>query len=190
MKTSNMKTKRFKIGALAAILLIGASSLQSCKKGENDPVMSFQSRDARITGVWKLTKLEGTSSSSYTWGTTTNSTVSSTNYADGLETSVYNGTSSTSFYTLEYTIEKGGEFKYNWVDTEDGSTEEFTSNWLWLNHNKKKSGISIDGSEYDVDRLTNKELILKRSSYSKDIDSDGDWSEYSSDWTYTFEKKK
>jgi hypothetical protein len=40
---------------LAALIVIPA--FQSCKKGENDPAISFRSRDARLIGNWKLVKV-------------------------------------------------------------------------------------------------------------------------------------
>jgi len=52
------KTKRLLIIALGVVMI--SPLFQSCKKGEEDPFLSLRSRDKRITGTWKLNKIEKT----------------------------------------------------------------------------------------------------------------------------------
>jgi hypothetical protein len=40
-------------------LVIGASVLVGCAKGEDDPFISFKSRTNRLSGDWKLSKIDG-----------------------------------------------------------------------------------------------------------------------------------
>lgn len=40
-------------------ILVVASSITACKKGEDDPFLSLRSRDARLMGEWKLTAIAG-----------------------------------------------------------------------------------------------------------------------------------
>lgn len=44
---------------LVILLLFVSSIFSSCKKGEEDPFLSFRSRDARIVGSWQLKNSEG-----------------------------------------------------------------------------------------------------------------------------------
>jgi hypothetical protein len=51
--------KTIKIKAITILLLIiGALSFSSCKKGEDDPGVSFRSREQRFANTWTLTKFE------------------------------------------------------------------------------------------------------------------------------------
>ena len=43
-----------KIIFLLAVAVISATFISSCKKGEDDPFISFRSRDSRIIGTWTL----------------------------------------------------------------------------------------------------------------------------------------
>jgi hypothetical protein len=42
---------------LIAVAIVSVT-VQSCKKGEDDPALSLRSRDARLIGEWKLTKYD------------------------------------------------------------------------------------------------------------------------------------
>lgn len=52
------------------ILAAIASSMTftSCKKGENDPAISFKSRKSRVTGEWAVSSMESTASDTYASG--------------------------------------------------------------------------------------------------------------------------
>ena len=42
------------------IMTLALGMLAGCKKGENDPGISFRSRDARIVGEWEMEIMEET----------------------------------------------------------------------------------------------------------------------------------
>ena len=46
--------KNFTFNLLLFIIIIVVFTMSSCKKGEDDPFISFRSRKARITGEWNL----------------------------------------------------------------------------------------------------------------------------------------
>ncbi len=48
-----------KITQSVLAILVVASSITACKKGEDDPFLSLRSRDARLIGEWKLTAVAG-----------------------------------------------------------------------------------------------------------------------------------
>ncbi len=115
---------------LLAILVIAFAmpTLQSCKKGENDPMLSLKSRKARLTGEWKLsegtvTELEGT-------GSTT------TVYTETMKTETELGeTPAITPYTETITIEKDGTFE----STNVSGTSIYTLKgvWFWAEGNKE-----------------------------------------------------
>ena len=116
---------------ITLLLLIG-TFLYSCKKGSEDPALSFRSRKARLTGKWVGTNYssEINSITSNTNGQTssTKETISSgeteisINTESGTKTITASG--SISFHTLE--IIKDGDYfyslKYNTVATYNDST--------------------------------------------------------------------
>jgi hypothetical protein len=57
-----MKTTKKLIIALSVAALV-APTLESCKKGENDPGLSLRSRKGRVAGEWKVSKMDYKASS-------------------------------------------------------------------------------------------------------------------------------
>ena len=57
-----MKKRNFKY---AFVAILSLTFLAACKKGENDPFLSLRTRNARITGTWKLTAQETTQTDVY-----------------------------------------------------------------------------------------------------------------------------
>ena len=173
---------------LAAVALIFVAP--SCKKGENDPFLSFKTRDARITGVWTMSALESTN---------TNTTVTTGTTVINTSTSTFNGTTITETWTswgggtytysfsYKLTIEKDGTYMLEQVL--DGDKSEETGYWSWVDDAKKKTRISIGGSVYDIDQLKNKEIILMNNGSNKDTDSDGDSDEDVYTFSATLEKE-
>ncbi len=53
----NMNAKRFFSIALFSLVLALPMVITGCKKGEEDPFLSFRSRKARVVGTWTVTKL-------------------------------------------------------------------------------------------------------------------------------------
>lgn len=176
-----MKKQRFKF-ALVAILSL--TFLAACKKGENDPFLSLRTRNARITGTWKLTAQETKQTDVY--GGVTD--VYSTTY-DGTNLTVTDPGGS---YTVSYshTIEIKKDGKYIMTRVEDGTTYTNQGNWWWISSKKKKVRIAFDddwGSFY-IDRLKNKELVLKIDESSSTSQS-GVSSSSTTSGTWNFEKK-
>ncbi len=50
--------KKIGIYLAMAFMLLAGTSIQSCKKGEEDPVVSVKTRKDRFTNTWTLNKLE------------------------------------------------------------------------------------------------------------------------------------
>ena len=70
-------------------------------------------------------------------------------------------------------VQKKG--KYEEVVNEDGGIQTIEGDWFWVQSDKKKTRLALDDDfqSYEVDRLTNKELILKRvrkTSYEEDME--------------------
>jgi hypothetical protein len=157
---------------ILALTFFGA--IPSCKKGENDPLISIRSRDARITGKWKVINSE--SISNY------DGNISSNILNGSILTETSNGSSSSYSYTSNWEITSNGTINY--TVTRDGSLLTGTDTWNWLDDSQKKSKISIGGEIYVVDRLTNKEIVLK---YQYSSVSGNDIDNYSS--SITLEKE-
>ncbi len=52
--------KKFKIVGLLLIVVVMSTLLEGCfRKGENDPFISFRSRQARMSGNWTITEFKG-----------------------------------------------------------------------------------------------------------------------------------
>jgi hypothetical protein len=156
---------------LVAILALMA--FQSCKKGENDPAISFRSRDARITAKWKLTKIESAETD-----VSGNYTVSVTITYDGLNytrVTAITGNPTDSLVaagTYFMTIEKNGAMSWEETYTEYGTNifRSGTASWYWVDSGKNKSAahigagnLFIEGGTWSIDRLATKELRLRRS---------------------------
>ncbi len=173
---------------LVAITLV---TLNSCKKGPDDPFLSFSSRDGRVTAKWKLTKIEGTDVDYIM-----NSQITTTITYDGTvftETpSVGTGSSATGTY--EMTIDKNGKVAFSEVFTPGGGTADISSGtgtWFWMSSDKNKDilYLNVGGNLFNegmfyVDRLASKEMILHITASYVD-----NGHTYSTDFKYTFTKQ-
>jgi hypothetical protein len=164
MKKCNIPLSILVLFALTGIIF------GSCKKGDNDPFISFKSRDARITAQWKLTKIEAT----ITDVAGANTTVTVVVYDGSLYTRSIsvNGNqplTETKSGTFEMTLEKKG--KMSWSETYiNGGTPEVQSStgyWRWLDTDKNKSSVYVEGGDhffysgsYKIDRLASKEMVF------------------------------
>ncbi len=158
----------------SSIFLILLLSLLACKKGEDDPFISFRSRDARLIGEWQL--VESSSSSNGTYAKVFDGTFMHF-YTDGELTDQYT-------YSLSYLFDKTGAFTS--VEISNGSAISGSSNWAWMNNAKRKSGIVLsNGHFYYIKRLSSKELVL----YCDVADYDDADTEYTFTETLTFKKK-
>ena len=191
--------KSLKIALLVIIAVVFV--LPSCKKGKDDPFISFKSRDARVTANWKLTKIEGT---------TVSSPLTTTYSYDGSNfTKTTNSTpvqTTTGVGTFEMEIVKDGSMTFSESYTLSGSTSATVStgtlNWLWYDSKKDKVNLELSGISsssklfmtaddiYYVDELKGKEMILKVTSTNTSTTGTATPTTSSTDLTYTFEKQK
>ena len=147
-----MKIVKFVLLTISMLLLF------DCKKGKDDPFISFRSRDHRIVGTWKLVK-----------GKVTYKDYLSTQYINYGETeetisgdTIYN-TNMTVPYTFSIHINKDGSTEYDYLNS---NTKDV---WHWNNGVKNKSGLYLPlttfipwncNYNFSIDRLTNKEMKL------------------------------
>jgi len=175
----------------------------SCKKGENDPFLSFRSRDGRITAVWKLVGIEGTTKNTSVSGSTTSITTTTQAYSGGTltttTTSSSGTTSNTSKFDFEMTLEKDGHYasKTNNYNTSGTLTSAYEAegNWVWLTDGKNKSSVtitdlsgSVASGTFDVDQLKSKELKLKKHQRIRQASGSNSF-EQDATTTYTYEKQ-
>ncbi|NOQ72281.1 MAG: hypothetical protein GQ574_09785 [Crocinitomix sp.] len=161
---------------LALVLCLGSFTI-ACKKGENDPALSLKTRNNRLKGAWELVKLdeqreksgEGLSlGEAYTYEYSSSRTIE-----DGVEN--YKRTSVSLFEgdepspldcTYVRNIYQERDFQKNGIFTQFSIIENDTNTsyieWYWLDQEKKKSGLLLNGTLFQVDRLAKDELILKR----------------------------
>jgi len=127
--------KNFKIYLVVAMIGLTALTFTSCKKGEDDPGLSFRSRKARFTNTWVLTKYEKNGAAQDISGTTYTYDV----FNNGSLTRIVDGT----VFGFATRTEKNGS-------------------WEFAN-NKEDVKITIDNNAeiYNIQRLATDELWLK-----------------------------
>lgn len=201
--------KNFAKLALAAAVVL-PTVFVGCKKGENDPFLSFRSRKGRVAGEWKVTEGSGTTTSSFGGSSYT----STWTYDGATRTETSGGSSSTSKETMNFTFDKDGTFTATMVGTETIDTDTYTTTenasgtWNFtggVGETKNKSQIIMATTSYtsnttpggtattqtytgsnapteiwDIDQLKNKEMIVK---WAGSASSSG--SSSSSEGTYT-----
>jgi hypothetical protein len=120
--------KKFKtLMAVLMIALFAMPTLNSCRKGEEDPLLSLRSRKARLAGEWTLvsgseTYTYSSGAVSYTYTTTYNGTTAT--YTGG------GSSSSTSPYTEVIEFAKDNTFKA--TVTDDGDILVVEGFWSFL----------------------------------------------------------
>ena len=174
LKTNEMKNILILLFAFVCLVAI-----PSCKKGENDPFISFRSRDARITGKWKVVNYELIDNN--------NGSINTSSLNGSILTETINGNSTSYSYSQNWEIQANGVLKYTYII--DGELLSGSVSWHWLDDNQNKTKIILYGDEiYVVDRLTNNELVLKIESSDTDL-SNGNNYVNSFSQTITFEKE-
>jgi hypothetical protein len=164
---------------ITLIALVCLTIIPSCKKGENDPFISFRSRDARITGKWKVVNLELIENN--------NGSINTSILNGSILTETSNGSSTSYSYSANWEILADGVFKYTYIT--DGELSSGSYTWHWLDDNQTKSKIILNGGGvYVVDRLTNNELVLKYEYGDSDL-SNGNNDVDSFSYTVTLEKE-
>ena len=140
------KSKKLLIIALGVVII--SPLFQSCKKGEEDPFISLRSRDKRITGTWKLNKIEKT-----TITTTTDVDVDSNGVTLEINTNVE--TTTTTF---------------------DGASETIVETRIETNEDRRPGGqTNIDKFLGDYPRTTINVTSFKET-INKDNTYESDWS--------------
>lgn len=183
-----------KVIAIVGILL----AMASCKKGEEDPAVTFRTRKARLAGEWRLKSgraaaTTGIYNETYTFGNSKMTiNVTSPNYPV-----VYTGA-----YLLNLTISKDGTFTMNEVFAARQLKAEGTWNFnSGVGEAKKKQkaiffiskvinghtsgGIFNRRSTnfvYDLVELRNKELMIH--SASKVYSEGGEYIDFMSEYTF------
>lgn len=172
---------------ILAIIMVAGVTLNSCKKGDNDPFLSLASRDARITEVWKLTDYEKTTTNLTTFGEVSYENTTTYTYDGSIITKVKinpQGNATTETYSFSYNvdIQKNGTYTSTTIDK--GESNKITSNWWWTNSQNNKTGIILENDgNYIIDRLAKTELILTSEYVNVEINTDNE-----TDSTYVFEK--
>ena len=200
-----MKKTIFK---MTMVLFISVIAFSGCKKGEDDPGISFRSRTARLAGNWKLSSMD------YTTTNTGNGSTSTAHYtySGTILSYVYTSNGYTDTQTLMYTnnieIEKDGT--YNQTIIYDGNNNIETGNWLWVRKSKeqdlkKKEAVlfsstsktdsdgtstysgktNLGGNAMVIKRLANKEMVFLFD-YSHTT-SDGKVNNTTGTWTFVQE---
>jgi len=126
-------------------LLIVVILFNGCKRGEDDPFISFRSRKARVTGKWKMTSIKRTSIRDYT---TEIFTGNGSTYTRTEQNS--NGSNfSTGIYTYEITFKKDGS--YTAQINRDGNIANIEGKWNFtggVGDMKDKSQITLYETSY------------------------------------------
>ncbi len=175
-----------------ALLLICGTAFNACKKNEDDPLISFRSRKARVAGEWKVetgTVKYGPEGNETLYVITGNTAKVETNCCIG------SGTSS-----INFSFEKDGKAS-NSINL-GGYVSKWAGTWNFtggIGEVKKKDQIVVtttsfdDGTAtttytgnqvtftYDIDELRHKKLRMHMSYKRKD--SNGDNYSYYESWT-------
>lgn len=134
----------------------------SCKRGEDDPFISFRSRDVRLKGDWKLTDLTSVVSTSTQGGTPQTITVTTTYDGANRSVTTSNGVTSTTVsttYSASLSIKDDG--RYELEITENGTVSSSSGTWFWVDSDKNKTYVEFSenfGTIY-LHRLSNTEMV-------------------------------
>lgn len=143
-----------RILTIIAIALITASTFTACKKGEDDPSISFTSRVGRLMGKWKLTQKNGTTTATTNVTGTTVSTVTSGSYDGTLETVTITASAVTTllrYYSFTITFNEKGKFEYEFsiqIPVQPSGTFQTlvyvgSGDWTWNDTDKDKLGLNL-----------------------------------------------
>ncbi len=191
--------------SLILALFSGLFIFSSCKKGEDDPFISFHSRTARLEGEWKVTKMEYSESSvSGEYSTSRNINYDGTTEVSTITTKSpmvnYSETES-KVYTETYLFRKGGTFTYHYYSAPESKQVDGTWTFLAKNETEKlknkeaiflnrDQNVSMNGSvgfkDYviRINQLKSKEMVWKFSTSSSE-----NGNSYSSEQTITLTKQ-
>jgi len=161
----------------------------SCKKYEEGPLLSLRSKNARLTGEWVLKEYKyiRTTNEGSTTRTLNGSVMTYSGKVYNYYYNEYVDTTYTYTYSLNFTVEKDGTYK--WVEIEEGEADDLTSYWSWLDGKSGKEQILLyENGLFIIKRLTNKELIFEENYYNS-YTYNGNNSFDTCESVWTFEKK-
>lgn len=170
------------------VLFVGSLTLVGCRKGENDPLISLRTRDARVSGDWKLVSYESTRKEVFSSeGITVTENFTST-YDGNTWTETNPGGTDSYLYALNLMIEKDGN--YTFTENEDGTKTEFNSKWSWLDDGKKKTRIQLDDfGVFNINQLKNDEMIFTEDYLETVVEDNGDTQTITFTMTAVYEKQ-
>ena len=145
---------------IAALMLGTIVMLSSCSKYDENPMLAIGSKTGRLTGEWKLSEMKSVETESNGSETTT--------YDGSMMTTIVidNGTSATSTYAYSETITIVKDGTYTTKYTSGTMSGEMTEYWSWVDGASSKERILLNGTVYDIVKLTGKELVLAQNSSS------------------------
>jgi hypothetical protein len=130
------------------IITLALGLLVSCKKSENDPGITFRSRDKKIVGEWNLESFENYNlnqtgaakteiTEKYAGSTITTTNVTGANTNTNVGTTSFKGT---------LKINKNGTAEYTEVSTVGSvsATRTYSGNWAWGNSKRNKTILQLD----------------------------------------------
>lgn len=138
-----------KIVSISILSLLVITS--ACKKGDNDPFISLQSRTARISGSWKVTtEAISTTDTDPQGSVTVNSIYNGRMKARNTTTRTANTTISvndTIYYSHTLVLNNDGTYVQNVINNNGMDLKTFEGTWIFL-------------GESEINNLKNKEAIL------------------------------
>ncbi|MBN2682857.1 MAG: hypothetical protein JXR58_10140 [Bacteroidales bacterium] len=182
---------------LSIILLIS-----SCRKGEDDPLLSLRSRENRLTGYWTLNKMNGFHK------------IYDENGYYKLYQAAFNSEIDNSYYYSTTFDVLPDNYYYEYFEcrmliNDDNTMEvsyrskgvswfndDFKGSWYWKNDpGKNKEYVqltaffpNLEDFDYQILRLKNKELILVLSVNESVINNSGEISQIVGEYVYEFHK--
>jgi len=139
-----------RIVVLSLYLIVTFVLFNGCRRGEDDPFISFRSRKARVTGKWKMTSIKRTSYETDIFGSTTKIfTGNGSTYTRTEQNSNGTNFSKTGIYTYEITFKKDGS--YTAQINEDGNIANIEGKWNFtggVGDMKDKSQITLYETSY------------------------------------------
>jgi hypothetical protein len=164
-----MKKNQLFVYAIVFITFIVMISNTSCRKGEDDPLISLKSRNARLMQEWNLAYIEGTRISSY-------DTIRY-EYDGNTFLRIRNDDTLTTIngnLIIEFKENGVSNVKETIINDGETHTNEGIGTWSWLDSDKDKNFLFIWNEtfldsyflhdytiKYYVSRLASKELVLK-----------------------------
>jgi len=146
-----------RIVVLSLYLMVTFVLFNGCRRGEDDPFISFRSRKARVTGKWKMTSIKRTSNETDNFGSTTVIfTANGSTYTRTEQKSNGTNFSKTGIYTYEITFKKDGS--YTGQINEDGNIANIEGKWNFtggVGDMKDKSQITLYETSYKDRDYTN-----------------------------------